>query len=354
MRLSMIPAIPTLARAALLSLLVAVAPAHAAPDWPEALVKKLEQLDQASPGSVGVYVKRLDDGKEMSYAGDRPWYLASTAKLPIAIAVLQQVERGKLSLNQRFTLEETDKVDGSGELVWQASGKRYDVEALLDAMMMRSDNTAANMLIRAIGEDTLNAGARDYMGRRDVTRLTNFTQIRYDVYAELHPDARELSNRKLVEIAGADMGPARVQAFSRSAGLKAADLQADTMRDAYARYYQRGLNTATMEGVGAMLEKLVQGKLLPAAQRDMLYAYMKLNDPGEYRLAGGLPRKTSFIHKTGTQFERACHVGVINPETAAAIVVAACVEGVDENQPAEKLLREVGRAVAQTVMADGA
>ncbi|QEI04650.1 serine hydrolase [Pigmentiphaga aceris] len=346
----MIPALSTLACAAAISLLV-LAPASAA-DWPAELVKKIEQIDQRSPGSVGVYVKRLDDGKEMSYAGDRPWYLASTAKVPIAVAVLQQVERGKLSMDQQFALADTDKVDGSGELVWQASGKRYSVETLLDAMLMRSDNTAANILVRAIGQDTLNAGARDYMGRREVGELTSYTQIRYDVYSELHPSARDLSNRNLVEIAGADMGPARVQAFTRSAELKAADLQVDTMRDAYARYYQRGLNTATMEGYGAMLEKLVQGKLLPDAKRDMLFEYMKINEPGEYRLAGGLPRKTSFIHKTGTQFERACHVGVINPRESAAIVVAACVEGVDENKPAENLLREVGQAVAQTVMAD--
>jgi len=348
----MLPALSTLACATVLSLLAA-APASAA-DWPEQLVKKIEQIDQRSPGSVGVYVKRLDDGKEMSYAGDRPWYMASTAKVPIAIAVLQQVERGKLSLDQEFALEDTDKVDGSGELVWQNRGKRYDVEALLNAMLMRSDNTAANMLIRAIGEDTLNAGARDYMGRREIGDITSYTQIRYDVYSELHPSARELSNRNLVEIAGAAMGPARVQAFSRSAGLKADALHVHTMRDAYARYYQRGLNTATMEGYGAMLEKLVQGKLLPDSQREMLYDYMKINEPGEYRLAGGLPNKTSFIHKTGTQFERACHVGVINPRDEAAIVVAACVEGVDENKPAENLLREVGKAVAQTVMADGA
>ena len=262
----MLPALSTLACATVLSLLAA-APASAA-DWPEQLVKKIEQIDQRSPGSVGVYVKRLDDGKEMSYAGDRPWYMASTAKVPIAIAVLQQVERGKLSLDQEFALEDTDKVDGSGELVWQNRGKRYDVEALLNAMLMRSDNTAANMLIRAIGEDTLNAGARDYMGRREVGDITSYTQIRYDVYSELHPSARELSNRNLVEIAGAAMGPARVQAFSRSADLKADELQVNTMRDAYARYYQRGLNTATMEGYGAMLEKLVQGKLLRIVEED--------------------------------------------------------------------------------------
>ena len=38
--------------------------------------------------------------------------------------------------------------------------------------MIYSDNTAANVLIRTLGEDTLNQRARDYMGRRGVNELT--------------------------------------------------------------------------------------------------------------------------------------------------------------------------------------
>ena len=349
----MMRSIPWLAGAAALSLLAATAPVRAA-DWPSVLVKQVEQIDRRSPGTIGVYVKRLSDDKEMNYAGDRPWYLASTVKLPIAIAVLREVERGKLRLDQTLTLEATDKIDGSGDFVWQKDGRTYTVEETLAAMMLRSDNTAANMLVRVIGDDALNDTAREAMGGREVKPLTTFTKIRQDVYAELHPAARELANIEMVEIAGAKMGPARVQAFRRTTGIDTEELQAKTMDEAYARYYAKGDNSGTLEGYAALLEKLVDGGLVNARHRDMLYRYMKLDDPGEYRLAGGLPQKTPFIHKTGTQFERACHMGVINPTTPDAIVVTACVEGVDENRPAETLLREVGRAVAQTVMADGA
>ena len=43
------------------------------------------------------------------------------------------------------------------------------------------------------------------------------------------------------------------------------------------------------------------------------------------RLEAGLPEDVPFIQKTGTQLERACHVGVIEPQDERrAIVVVAC------------------------------
>ncbi len=51
------------------------------------------------------------------------------------------------------------------------------------------------------------------------------------------------------------MGPQRVEAVRRALNLTTADLQARTMDEAYERYYARKLNSATLDGSGAMLEK---------------------------------------------------------------------------------------------------
>lgn len=332
--------------------LAAPAQAAANADWPEALVERLQALDKESPGTLGVYVKNLADGKEMLYAADRPWYLSSTVKVPIAIAVLQAVDDGDLSLDQPLTLEATDKIDGAGDMVWQEDGSTHTVDDMLEAMLMQSDNTAANVLIRTLGEDTLNRRARDYMGGRGVNELTTFTQIRQDIYSELHPDARKLSNEQLVEVAGANIGPARVQAFSRIAELEEDDLQAKTMDEAYARYYDKGLNMATLQAYGGMLEKLVEGDLLSEESQAKLFEYMKLGVETDYRVQAGLPKGTPFIHKTGTQFEQACHAGVIRPEGGgeAAIIVAACAEDLDEAKEAGTVLQNVGKHVAETML----
>jgi len=58
-----------------------------------------------------------------------------------------------------------------------------------------------------------------------------------------------------------------------------------------------------------------------------------------------------FIQKTGTQLDRACHVGVIEPRDGArAIVVAACAEGLDEGKEAGQLFERVGQAITRALL----
>ncbi len=334
------------------SLSLSLAGPALAAEWPQALVDRLGELDQKSPGTLGVYVKSLADGQEMLYAADRPWYLSSTVKVPIAIAVLESVDDGDMTLDQPLTLQAEDKIDGSGDMVWKENGSTHTVSEAMEAMLMQSDNTAANMLIRAMGEREFNRMARDYMGRGGVSELTTFTRIRQDIYGELHPDAAKLTNEQLVEVAGSNIGPARVNAFRRIAGLEESDLNAKTMDEAYANYYAKGANMATLQAYGGMLEELVTGELLTDESRAHLYEYMKLGVETDYRLQAGLPKGTPFIHKTGTQYEQACHAGVIRPEDGGkeAIIVVACAEDLDEAKEAEVLLRSVGEVVGETML----
>lgn len=346
----MTPSVPLLrAWCTALTLASASLAAHAAA-WSDALRQQIEKIDQATPGQLGVHVKRLDTGEVLSYQADRPWYLGSSAKLPVAIALLQEVEQGKHSLAEQVTLQDTDKVDGSGNVVWNKAGTRYRVDALLKRMLMESDNTAANMLMRTIGDAALQRRARDLLGTRGFERITNFTQVRYDVYAELHPDARKMANMDLVRLAAAPMGPKRVDALARAIDVDATELRVKTMDEAYTRYYARGLNSAPLTSYGGMLEKLVTGKLLTPAHQQRLFTDLKYASYDAYRLEAGLPRSERFIHKTGTQLHRACHMGVVNPQDGghAAIVVATCAEDMDEHGEAGRAFEQIGRAITQT------
>lgn len=320
--------------------------------WSDAMRERIERIDKATPGRLGVYIKRLDNGEIFAYQADRPWYLSSTAKLPIAIAVLQEAEAGKLSLNQKVTLQDTDKVDGSGNVVWQKSGTVYEVGGLLKRMLMESDNTAANMLIRTIGEDTLNQRARQYLGTVGFNRITTFTQVRREVYEALHPSARELTNTELVQLAAKPKGPERVDALARTLSIPRTELRVKTMEEAYVRYYARQLNTAPLSAYGRMLERLVTGQMVTPPHLQRLFVDLKYETYDAYRLEAGLPRTARFIHKTGTQMGRACHMGVINPQDhgRAAIIVATCAEGLDEQREAGRMFEQIGRAITQTLL----
>jgi len=348
---------PPWARAAGLLLLSAAAVDSAWPaDWPKALQQQIEAIDRTSPGTLGVYVKRLDSGDTFSYGADKRWYLASTVKVLVAIALLQQVDAGKLQLRQQLTLEASDKVDGSGPVVWSATGTRYTLDTLLDRMLGVSDNTAANMLIRVVGEDRLNQVATQAMGAGTLGRLTTFTEVRREVYAELNDQgADRLTNQQLVEIAGAPMGPQRVTAARRAMAVEESALQARSIDEAYDRYYADGDNSATLEAYGAMLEKLVRGQLLSPGSTRRLFAGMKFGKPGDYRLEAGFPKNVKRIHKTGTQYRRACHMAVVDPQDggAHATIVASCAADLDDRTEAGAVFERVGAAVSKTALATG-
>jgi beta-lactamase class A len=320
--------------------------------WPERLRAEIARLDAATPGRLGVYVKRLRDGSTLDHGAGQSWYLGSTAKVPIAVAVLQQVDAGRLQLDTEVALRETDKVDGSGPLVWNQVGQSYRIATLLTRMLGDSDNTAANMLVRVVGADALNrSAAQAFGGARQIGTLTDFTQVRRAVYAQLHPDADRLSHRQLVEVAAAPM-PQRAEAVRRALDLPAGALRAD-IDAAYAGYYASGDNSATLVGYGAMLERLVRGELLAPDSTARLFKAMKFDKRGDYRLEAGLPGALRLIHKTGTQHQRACHMGVVQPQDGGqdATVIAVCAADLDEQRAAGRLFEAVGRAIAATALA---
>jgi beta-lactamase class A len=341
------------ARRLLAGLLLFAAEAASGAAWSDALRGEIERIDRETPGTLGVWVKRLGSGETFGHGVEGPWYLGSTVKVPIAIATLQDVDAGRLRLADRVTLGDADKIDG-GRLLHERSGSAYTIDELLRRMLGDSDNTASNMLVRTIGRDRLNASARAAMGGKGFHALTSLTDVRRDVYAELHPDARELSNAQLIQIATARRGPERVEAVRRAIGRRPAELRARTIAEAYARYYRTRRNSASLDAYGTMLERLVKGELLGPASTALLFARMKLGIYTNYRLQAGLPRGVGFIHKTGTQYHRACHAGVIAPEAggAQAIVVAACTADIDEMNHAGTVLERVGRAITRTVLAE--
>lgn len=317
----------------------------------EALQQRLGELDEASPGQLGVYLLRPADGSELHYNADRPWYLASATKAAIAIAVLQDVDDGKLQIDQQVALEESDRVDGSGGLVWEDSGARYSISELIREMLQESDNTAADMLIRVAGEEQINSRIRAAAGS-GFGEVTTLLKVRRELYAQLHPDARQLENRQIVEIAAAPLGPQRVEAVANTLDLQTSQLEISDLDEAYRRYYDSGLNSATLVAYGQLLGKLASGDLLSAESTELLYDIMGLGSYDAYRLEAGLNKELPFIQKTGTQQHRACHVGVANPQDETALVIVACAADLDENDEAGALFKQVGDAIQELVLSN--
>ncbi|REL39175.1 serine hydrolase [Rhodohalobacter sp. SW132] len=312
------------------------------------LQEKLQQIDDEFSGDVGVYIKNLEDGQIVNHNGDQRWYLASTTKIPVAIAILKKVEDGELSLDDELTLQDSDKVDGAGDMHWQDAGSVYTIRTLLEKMMKDSDSTATDMLIRYIGEEELNQFIQDELVSEGIERITTILQVRYEAYGELHENAENLTNLDIIRLRGISNMSERLDELVRIMDVDRDELNAENIVDAFYKYYDGGLNSGTMEAMSVMLERLVEGEYLNEENTDLLIEIMEVIATGDHRIKAGLPEGIRFAQKTGTLIGRACNVGVIYPQQdQKPIVVSVCAKDYNQLSDAENAFQRIGMVISE-------
>jgi len=312
------------------------------------LQEKIKQIDDEFSGDIGVYIKSLEDGQIINHNGDERWYLASTIKIPVAIAILKRVEDGELSLEDELTLQDSDKVDGAGDMHWQDAGTVYTIRTLLEKMMKDSDSTATDMLIRLIGEEELNRQIQEEMVSEGFERITTILQVRYEAYGELHENAENLTNLDIIRLRGINDISERLEELMRLMDVDRNELNAENIVDAFYKYYDGGLNSGTLEAMSLMLKRLAEGEYLNEENTDLLIEIMKVIATGDHRIKAGLPDGTRFAQKTGTLIGRACNVGIIYPpQTEKPLIVSACVKDYDQLSDAEEAFQRLGNAITE-------
>lgn len=342
-------------RALASTLLIALAPLLAStatadtgrPAWQEPLLERLQAIAERQDGELGVYVKDLHSNLAVTLRADERWYMASGIKVPVAIAVLRGVERGDWQLDTRLPLAANDFVDGAGSTNQHGPGERLSVRFLLEQMIIYSDNTATDRLIRLAGLDTVNALVRELVPE-GFEPITTLGDVRRHIYGELHPRAAKLGGRDLLRLRQARKDDERLARLATLLDVPRSALAPISLNAAYANYYRSNLNAATLSAYGELLERLASGQALGKAQTDYLLEVMGRVKTGRQRIVAGLPKDARFAHKTGTQRARICDSGLIEAAARGAVepvLVVACVQGQPSLAKAERSLRQVGEAL---------
>ncbi|HHV46681.1 MAG TPA: serine hydrolase, partial [Tissierellia bacterium] len=120
------------------------------------LKNRLELLLKDVPGKAGFYYKNLKTGETIGFNENEPFIAASVIKIPILIEVLRQIEEGKLKEDDLVEVKEQDKMPSCGALTYMHDGLKVTVKDLYTLMIIHSDNTATNMLIKIAGIDNIN------------------------------------------------------------------------------------------------------------------------------------------------------------------------------------------------------
>jgi beta-lactamase class A len=129
----------------------------AATSNPAPLQQHLNELAASFPGKVGVYVRNVETGATVAINADETYPMASTYKVAIMLQVFRQAEAGKISLDERVTLKDSDLRPGSGLFAYMNPGIAPTIHDLLLMMIVVSDNEATDILLNRVGAANVTA-----------------------------------------------------------------------------------------------------------------------------------------------------------------------------------------------------
>lgn len=112
--------------------------------------QRIADLEQAHEAVIGLFAVNLTSGATLAHRSQDSFAMCSTFKTYAAARVLQMVERGQLTLDQKAFVDPTAIVPNSPRTEPRA-GTEMTLSELCEAALQVSDNTAANLLLHTIG-----------------------------------------------------------------------------------------------------------------------------------------------------------------------------------------------------------
>lgn len=243
------------------------------------LQKQIEQISQAAKGRVGTALMLLETGESLSVNGKEHFPMQSVYKFPIAMAVLHQVDEGKLKLEQAISVEKSDFVTARQHSPIRdkyPQGVKMSLKELLRYTVSESDGTGCDVLLRVVG------GAPAVM--------------------------------KYLHSLGVD-------------GVMVGTTEKAMGQNDLVQYR----NWAAPEKMSLLLKTFYTGRGLSASSRELLLQWMIESPTGPKRIKGLLPAGTVVAHKTGSSgmengLARATNdVGIITLPDGRHILIAVFV-----------------------------
>ena len=141
-------------------------------------------------GAYGVAVIDLATGASYGVNGNRIFRAASVNKMPIIVTLYERATLGRLTLDQTLALSESDIQHYGTGIIQNSDAPRVYTLSQLGALMIQvSDNTAAYVLERFLGQQTIQQNAKHW--RLDHTSMADNTTTPADaasLMASLYAD----------------------------------------------------------------------------------------------------------------------------------------------------------------------
>jgi beta-lactamase class A len=293
------------------------------------LETEIGRLSAISGGKVGVGIIHIETGRELFVNGAEPFPMASTYKVPIAVELLTRVQAGSVRLDSMVTIRPSDLHPGSGTLtgLFNDPGVSLSVLNLLELMLLISDNSATDMVLKAAGGGAAVNARMAALGIKGISVDRPTIQLIADV------------------VGVKDLGPESGWSIARFDSLNRAVTPAQR-QEARTAFYQDRRDTATPEGMARLLAQLWRGQALRSPHGAQLLDIMLRCETGAARLKGLLPPDIPVYHKTGSLGIGVTNdVGIIDLPDAGHLVVAVFVkEATRDVASQERTIAQIARA----------
>jgi beta-lactamase class A len=114
--------------------------------------QRIKELAAAQPElTAGMLFVNLDTGAYVDVLGSTRFSAASMIKFPVLVAFFQDVDAGRIKLNEQLVMRPDLIATESGVIQYQKPGTKFSALETADLMITISDNTATNMLIDRLG-----------------------------------------------------------------------------------------------------------------------------------------------------------------------------------------------------------
>lgn len=110
-----------------------------------------------------IFVWDYDSGKYVDIKATKEYSAASIIKIPVLIQLFKSIEANQLTIYDEMAMTPYFRSEGSGNLQGLPDGTNFTIDQLARVMITKSDNSATNMLMTAIGSmEDVNAGIRSW------------------------------------------------------------------------------------------------------------------------------------------------------------------------------------------------
>lgn len=262
------------------------------------LTEKIEEILKDKRANIGVSIIESNNKKVVDIKGDDFFPMLSTVKFPIALTILNKVQKKELSLNQKIFIKKEELLDDPTN--WSPFKEKYPnanleitLEEALSWMVSHSDNNLTDILLRLIG------------------------------------------------------GPETVQNFINSKNFIIKNDEEDMHKDWESQF----INNITPNEATKLLSQFNKGEILDKTTTKWLYNAMLNNKSGGNRLKGKLPKNIKIAHRTGTSFTNDKGItgaindmGIIELSNKKRIIICVLVNDTYESfKKSEEIIADIAK-----------